>query len=92
MYLGTTGIYASAFASGLADVDAVTLSMAELSGPGGSLDLRTAATAVVLAAASNTVVKGGIVVATGSAAMRKAILPGTALVLASMLAVHFFIG
>ncbi|GAB5536396.1 MAG: MgtC/SapB family protein [Rubricoccaceae bacterium] len=91
MYLGTTGIYASAIASGLADVDAVTLSMAELSRPEGSLDLRTAATAVVLAAASNTVVKGGIVATTGSAAMRKAIVPGTALVLASMLAVQFFV-
>jgi len=93
MYLGTTGIYASAIASGLADVDAVTLSMAELSLPGsGTLDLRTAATAVVLAAASNTVVKGGIVATTGSAAMRKAIVPGTVLVLASMLAVQFLVG
>lgn len=87
MYLGTTGLYASAVASGLADVDAVTLSMAELSGPSGSIDLDTAANAVTLAAASNTVVKGGIVVATGSPAMRKAILPGTALVLAAMLGV-----
>ena len=91
MYLGTTGIYASAIASGLADVDAVTLSMAELSLPEGSLDLKTAATAVVLAAASNTVVKGGIVMMTGSAAMRKAILPGTALVLVAMLVVQFFV-
>ncbi len=91
MYLGTAGLYASAIASGLADVDAVTLSMAELSGPGGSVDLETAAHAVTLAAASNTVVKGGIVVATGSAAMRKAILPGTALVLAAMLAVGWLV-
>lgn len=91
MYLGTAGLYASAVASGLADVDAVTLSMAELSGPEGSLDVGTAANAVVLAAASNTVVKGGIVVATGSGTMRKAILPGTALVLAAMLAVSFLV-
>ena len=92
MYLGTAGLYASAIASGLADVDAVTLSMAELSKPDGTLDLGTASRAVVLAAASNTVVKGGIVVATGSPAMRKAILPGTALVLAAMLAVSFVFG
>jgi uncharacterized membrane protein (DUF4010 family) len=91
MYLGTTGLYASAIASGLADVDAVTLSMAELSRPGGSVGLDTAATAVTLAAASNTVVKGGIVVATGSAAMRKAIIPGTALVLAAMLVVGWLV-
>lgn len=81
MYLGTAGLYASAIASGLADVDAVTLSMAELSRPGGSVSLDTAALAVTLAAASNTVVKGGIVLATGAPAMKKAILPGTALVL-----------
>lgn len=87
MYLGTAGLYASAIASGLADVDAVTLSMAELSRPGGSVGLDTAATAVTLAAASNTVVKGGIVVATGAPAMKKAIVPGTVLVLAAMLGV-----
>ncbi len=91
MYLGTAGLYASAIASGLADVDAVTLSMAELSGPGGTLDLETAGHAVTLAAASNTVVKGGIVVAAGSAAMRRAILPGTALVLAAMLVVGWLV-
>jgi len=91
MYLGTAGLYASAIASGLADVDAVTLSMAELSGPGGTIPLDTAATAVALAAASNTVVKGGIVVATGAAAMKKAIVPGTLLVLAAMLGVALLV-
>ena len=91
MYLGTAGLYASAVASGLADVDAVTLSMAELSKPGGSVSLDTAATAVALAAASNTVVKGGIVVATGAVAMKKAILPGTLLVLAAMLGVALLV-
>ena len=89
MYLGTTGIYASAIASGLADVDAVTLTMAELSGPRGSLPVETASRAVVLAAASNTVVKGGIVLSIGAAAMRKAILPGVGVILAAMLVVGF---
>ena len=89
MYLGTTGLYASAVASGLADVDAVTLTMAELSRPGGSVSVETAARAVVLAAASNTVVKGGIVLAIGASAMRRAILPGVAAILAAMLAVAF---
>lgn len=90
MYLGTAGVYASAIASGLADVDAVTLSMAELSARGG-LDLDTARHAVVLAAASNTVVKGGIVLALGAPAMRKAILPGLVLILAAMLGVGFLL-
>lgn len=91
MYLGTTGLYASAVASGLADVDAVTLTMAELSRPGGSLSVETAAHAVVLAAASNTVVKGGIVLSLGASAMRRAILPGVAVILAAMLAVGFLL-
>ena len=91
MYLGTAGIYASAIASGLADVDAVTLTMAELSGPGGSLPLATASRAVVLAAASNTVVKGGIVLSIGAGAMKRTILPGVAVILAAMLGVSFLL-
>ena len=90
MYLGTAGVYASAVASGLADVDAVTLTMAELSARGG-LDLDTARHAVVLAAASNTVVKGGIVLAIGAPAMRRAILPGLGLILAALLGVGFLL-
>lgn len=91
MYLGDTGIYLSSIAGGLMDVDAITLSMAELSGAGGSLDVRTAARAVVLAAASNTVVKGGLVVATGSAGLRKAIFPGFVLTLVTALGVMLLI-
>jgi len=87
----TVGDLAGNVALILADVDAVTLSMAELSGPGGTIPLDTAATAVALAAASNTVVKGGIVVATGAAAMKKAIVPGTLLVLAAMLGVALLV-
>lgn len=88
MYLGTAGLYASAVASGLADVDAVTLSMAELSADG-SVPVDTAARAVVLAAASNTVVKGGIVLSAGAGALKRAIAPGVAVILAAMLAVGF---
>lgn len=90
MYLGTTGVYASAIASGLADVDAVTLTMAELSA-NGSLPVETASRAVILASASNTVVKGGIVVSIGAGAMKKTILPGVGLILAAMLGVGFLL-
>ena len=90
MYLGTAGVYASAVASGLADVDAVTLTMAELSARGG-LDLDTARHAVVLAAASNTVVKGGMVLTLAAPAMRRALVPGLVLVLAAMLGVGFLL-
>jgi uncharacterized membrane protein (DUF4010 family) len=75
-WLGPTGIYAGAVVSGLADVDAITLSMAELSRGAGTIEDEVAANAIVLAAASNTIVKAGIVWATGSPGIRRAILPG----------------
>lgn len=91
LYLGNTGVYLSSIASGVADVDAITLSMAELSREGQNLDLRTAARAIVLAAASNTLVKGGIVLSTGSAALRKVILPGLIATLATAIGVVFIL-
>ena len=57
----------------------------------GSLPVETASRAVVLAAASNTVVKGGIVVSIGAGAMKKTILPGVGLILAAMLGVGFLL-
>lgn len=79
-YFGDTGVYLSSVLSGLADVDAITLSMAELSSSG-NVELSTAARAIVLATMSNTVVKGGIVLSSGSAALRRALLPGFLLIL-----------
>ena len=60
-------------------------------GRGEGLDLRTAARAIVLAAASNTVVKGGIVLSAGSKALRKVILPGLVLTLATAIGVVFLL-
>jgi uncharacterized membrane protein (DUF4010 family) len=79
-YFGETGIYLSSILSGLADVDAITLSMSELSNTG-NVELSTAARAIVLAVMSNTVVKGGIVLSGGSPALRRAFLPGFLLIL-----------
>lgn len=67
MYLGNAGIYLSSIVSGAADVDAIALSMAELSSTG-RVDLETASNAIVLAAMSNTAVKGGIAYFGGSVA------------------------
>lgn len=58
--LGSAGVYLSSVASGLTDVDAITLSMARLSGAGDIVQ-NVAARAVILAAVSNTVVKGSMV-------------------------------
>ncbi len=79
-FFGDTGIYVSSILSGLADVDAITLSMSELSG-NGTISSVTAAKAITLATMSNTVVKGGIVLSAGSASLRKALLPGFVLIL-----------
>lgn len=76
LYFGNTGVYVSSVASGLADVDAITLSLAELSRNTDDLDLNTAARGIVLAAVSNTLIKGGIVLGMGSMALRKVIMPG----------------
>ena len=91
LYLGNTGIYLSSIASGLADVDAITLSLAELSQDANDLDLQTASRGIVLAAVSNTLVKGGIVLAMGSAGLRKTILPGLLATLAAAIGVVFIL-
>lgn len=88
VYFGDTGIYLSSIASGLADVDAITLSMTELS-RSGNLALPTAARAIVLAVVANTVVKGGIVLASGSQALRRTVLPGFILILGVALIAAF---
>ena len=91
MYFGDAGIYISSILSGLADVDAITLSMAELSKAPDGPDMTTAARAIVLAALSNTVVKAGIVFSAGSKGIRAAILPGFVLILASAIGLMFFV-
>jgi uncharacterized membrane protein (DUF4010 family) len=91
MYLGNTGVYLSSVVAGVADVDAITLSMAELSRAAGGLDLITARRAIVLAAMSNTAVKGGIVLTSGSPALRRALLPGFVLMLVAGIGVAFVI-
>lgn len=82
-FYGETGTFISSIVSGLADVDAITLSNAELSIPGGvgGVSLETASQAILLAAMSNTVVKGGIVLMSGGKELRKAILPGLLIIL-----------
>ncbi|HET8734194.1 MAG TPA: DUF4010 domain-containing protein, partial [Anaeromyxobacteraceae bacterium] len=63
-YLGSAGTYAAALIAGTTDMDAIALSMAELAGQ--QVPMAVAATAVVLAGFTNTVVKGGMAVALGS--------------------------
>jgi uncharacterized membrane protein (DUF4010 family) len=84
---GSTGVLFSGFILGLADVDAVVLSMARLQ----AMDPGTTALAIVLAAAANTMLKAGIVAFGGSKALRKLVLPGFVLMAAAGLAAVFLL-
>jgi len=57
-WLGQVGVLALAVASGIADVDAITLSLAGMTRTG--LDRQTVVTGIVIAAATNSLVKGGM--------------------------------
>jgi uncharacterized membrane protein (DUF4010 family) len=84
--LPPSGLYAVAALSGLVDVDAITLSMAELAQNG---QIRTAVIAITIAALSNTLVKCGMVVVLAGLALGKPILIATAATLLAGLAAAF---
>jgi uncharacterized membrane protein (DUF4010 family) len=65
--LGDAALYGAAVLAGTTDVDAITLSTASLAK--GGLELPLASLAIVLAAISNTTVKGGIAFVTGGRAL-----------------------
>lgn len=86
-YSGNAGVYLSSMVAGLADVDAIALSMARLHQSGG-VETGPATRAIVIAAAANTVLKGGLVAAAGTKGLRRAVMPGLVLiVLAAVVAV-----
>ncbi len=62
-YLGTRGMYVTGMIAGTTDVDAITLSMAQLAR--GGLDHAVAADTIGLAVVSNTIVKGIIAIGVG---------------------------
>jgi uncharacterized membrane protein (DUF4010 family) len=59
-YFGSEGVYATAFFSGLFDVDAITVSMSELS-QNGTVSAGVASWGIVIATMTNTLSKGVIV-------------------------------
>jgi uncharacterized membrane protein (DUF4010 family) len=76
--LPATGVYVVAALAGLADVDAIALSMAESARSG---DARTSVNAIVIATVTNTVVKCGMVMTLGAPALKPPILVATAAIL-----------
>jgi uncharacterized membrane protein (DUF4010 family) len=77
------GMYLVAMLAGTTDVDAITLSMVQYGSASG--ELMVAATAVLLAIVSNTLVKLGLVSALGGAELRRQISKASGLILASAL-------
>ena len=66
-WLGAEGVYAAAALSGVTDVDAMTISVARL--VGGDFSTGQGAMAIFITAAVNTVVKGGLAFAAGTAGL-----------------------
>lgn len=79
-YLPPHGVYAVAALAGATDVDAISLSLANLAARGQD---SSAAGAILCAALSNTVVKAGIACVAGSPALRRRVLAGAAAGLAA---------
>ena len=69
LHLPASGVYVVAAIAGATDVDAITLSLAREASAG--LDPRVAARAVVLACASNTLIKLGMALFLGDGALRR---------------------
>ncbi len=80
-WLGETGIYLLAAVSGLADVDAITLSLASMART--DLAPELAARAILLAALVNTLVKGMLVFSIAGSSMSRHFAPGLLLILAA---------
>ena len=78
-----TGTYVVAALAGSADVDIITLSMADQAR---TRDADVAIAAIVIAVVTNTVVKAGMVAFLGSAGLRRRVLLAACTVLAAGLA------
>ena len=76
VYLGETGLYLAGAVAGLTDVDAISLSMANLA-TANPESLRIAARTIVIAVLSNTLVKTGMAVFLGAPALRRTLLLAT---------------
>jgi uncharacterized membrane protein (DUF4010 family) len=90
-YMGSSGVLLAAALAGATDVDAITLSMANLA-KGMVVTQTTASAAILIAVTVNTMVKAGMAIALGAAALRRFTLPGFgAILLAGMLLVGWLL-
>ena len=90
LYFGDTGVYISSLLSGLADVDAINISLAQLS-DAGTVSMTVAAQSIIIATIANTIAKGAIVIIGGASTLKRALLPGMLLVLVTAVVVTFIV-
>ena len=86
LYFGNTGVYISSLVSGLADVDAITISLTQLTIEG-TVPQTVAAQSIVIATIANTLAKGAIVIIGGASLLKRALLPGMLLVLTTAIVI-----
>ena len=82
VYLGDAGLYLAGAIAGLTDVDAISLSMAQLA-LAEPANATAASRTIVIAVASNTLFKAGLVAFLGAAGLRRIILVASAGILAA---------
>jgi uncharacterized membrane protein (DUF4010 family) len=90
IYFGNQGLYLAALMSGLADVDAITLTIAEQS-KAGTLAQNIGALAITIAVVSNSVVKTGIAIYVGGWKFGRLVGLCLGLATGAGLAVAFFV-
>ena len=73
-YFGSAGVYVASALAGLTDVDAITISDARLA-LDQVLSKNTAAAAILVAGATNTLLKGGVAAVIGGRALRAVVVP-----------------
>jgi uncharacterized membrane protein (DUF4010 family) len=86
--LGVSGVYATAFVSGLADVDAMTLTLSKLAADG-TVAPDVATTGIVIAATANTLVKAALAWILGTRQLGELVTAVLGLVVVVGLAVVF---
>lgn len=82
VYLGQTGLYLAGAVAGLTDVDAISLSMANLA-RGDGLAPAVAVTTIVIAVGANTLVKTGMAVVLGAPPLKRLVGGAAAILLAT---------
>jgi uncharacterized membrane protein (DUF4010 family) len=91
VYLGDAGLYLAGALAGLTDVDAISLSMANLAGNDPASAIPAART-ILIAVITNTLVKAGMAVSLGAPEMRKRMLPIGLLLLGAGIVAIFLVG